>query len=126
MLKSSAEPEVLFEHEDMSDAFHEPPGRGARRQRGITRVGKHFGALYGIMPNARKADIDGLRREFGIVHQELEALHDQDMEHRLDQSAQRSWRARVRRLTVRVDGLADGATSESALNLAPAIRTITN
>ena len=93
----------------MSHEFHDELVGEARADGETLQVlREHLEGLHGVLSSARRADIDGLRREFDVLHDEFEALHHQDMDHALDRSAHDSWRARVRRLTERVDRLVEG------------------
>jgi hypothetical protein len=75
-------------------------------------LGEHIGALHGRVSTAQQAEVDALHREFEVLHDDFEALHYQDMHHALDRRAHDSWRARVKRLTERVDGLIGGANTK--------------
>ncbi|HEY1293207.1 MAG TPA: hypothetical protein VGJ60_09015 [Chloroflexota bacterium] len=102
----------------MSDAFHRHLLVEARADgAALHELGEHLGALHGMMATARSADVDGLRQELLVLHDEFEVLHDQDMAQRLDQDAHRSWRARVKQLTARVDGVVGTATSDESRRL---------
>ena len=101
----------------MSDAFHSELLEEARADgAALHELGQHIAALHGRMSIAPGSDLDDLRREFDALHEEFEALHHADMEHRLDQRAHGVWRARVKHLTERVDGLAGVPTTETSTN----------
>ena len=60
----------------MSDALHKDLAAEARADgAALHELRQHLGALHGLMSYARKADIDGLCREFVVLHDEFEDLH---------------------------------------------------
>ena len=67
--------------------------------------------LHGTFLVARRAEFDGLLREFAELHDEFETLHVRDMAGDLDRGAHHAWRARAERLTARVVEFAGTSTS---------------
>jgi hypothetical protein len=91
----------------MRDAFHSQLVAEARADSAaLHELGQRMATLHEVLSGAPWAEVEDLHREFENLHDEFEALHREDMEKRVDQSAHRSWRERMRDLTERLDRLA--------------------
>jgi hypothetical protein len=96
----------------MSDADHRDLVTEARADRAVLHeLRERIQGLHGSISDARKAEFDGLRREFAALQEDFETLHDRDMARDLDRGAHRAWRVRARSLTARVVEFAGTSTS---------------
>lgn len=96
----------------MNDADRVDLVAEARADRALVRdLREHIEGLHGTLSEARRAEFDGLRREFAELHDDFETLHERDMAGDLDRGAHHAWRARAQHLTARVVEFAGTSTS---------------
>jgi hypothetical protein len=96
----------------MDDADHGDLIAESRADRAaLLDLRQQIKGLHGTFLEARRAEFDGLLREFAELRDDFEMLHVRDMAGDLDRSAHHAWRARAEQLTARVVKLAGTRTS---------------